>query len=326
LRPSVGIIIVNWNSGRWLKKCLSAVAAQTVEPQRVILVDNASSDTSLLNIEDILPAVEIIKHTDNLGFARANNLAINLLRDLRWTILLNPDAIPVHNWLETLIATASDNPEYSFFACKMIDALSPNLLDGCGDILHISGLAWRSGYGLPIDSSPDFQRECFSACAGAAMYESEAIALAGGFDERFFCYFEDVDLGFRLQLLGLRCLYVPDAIVAHAGSVSSGGKQSDFSIYHGHRNLVWNYVKNMPGWLFWVLLPIHISLNLLSIVWFSLRGKRKLIIEAKKDAICGLPQIWKERKRVQKSRRISPRKIWGKLDKRISFSRAPRRN
>ena len=99
---------------------------------------------------------------------------------------------------------------------------------------------------------------------------------------------------------------MPQAAVSHVGSAMTG-KHSDFSIYHGHRNLVWVYFKNMPGLLFWLYLPQHLLLNLVSLIWFSLRGHARVIFRAKWDALRGLPRILKERKRIQASRKVD---VW----------------
>jgi GT2 family glycosyltransferase len=101
----------------------------------------------------------------------------------------------------------------------------------------------------------------FSACGAAAMYERDLFLGMGGFDERFFCYCEDVDLGFRLQLAGHDCLFVSDAVVGHAGSGITG-RASAFSTYHGTRNRVWTYFKNMPPWVLLLTLPGHAALTL----------------------------------------------------------------
>ena len=137
---------------------------------------------------------------------------------------------------------------------------------------------------------------------------------ADGFDEDYFCYVEDVDLGFRLRLFGHRCLYVPQAEVLHMSSATTG-RHSDFAVYHGHRNLVWTYVKNMPGPLFWILLPGHILLNIVSIIRFLGMGKGRLILKAKKDALKRLPQMWKKRQGIARRRRASVADIWKNLDK-----------
>ena len=146
------------------------------------------------------------------------------------------------------------------------------------------------------------------------MHHRDIFLKAGGFDEDYFCYAEDIDLGFRLRLLGDRCLYVPDAVVHHKGSASTG-KRRDFSIYHGHRNLVWAYVKNMPGPLFWLYLPLHVALNAASIVWYLLKGRWRVILKAKWDAIKGLPGMWKKRRAIQARRSVSGWEIRKTMEK-----------
>ena len=103
------------------------------------------------------------------------------------------------------------------------------------------------GHGVPVSSVSEEVREVFSPCAAAALYRRSALVEIGGFDDDFFCYSEDVDLGFRLMLAGHSCLYVPTSVTHHVGSGTTGGQNSDFAVYHGHRNLVWTYVKDMPG-------------------------------------------------------------------------------
>ena len=104
-------------------------------------------------------------------------------------------------------------------------------------------------------------------------------------------------------------------MVHHVGSGTTGGKNSDFSAYHGHRNLVWTFVKDMPGLLFWLLLPLHVMLNLVSIVWFAFRGQGRVVWRAKRDALLGLPKMWRKRQQIQKSRIASISDIWRVLDK-----------
>ena len=112
-------------------------------------------------------------------------------------------------------------------------------------------------------------------------------------------------------------MYVPDAVVHHVGSATTGGQHSDFSVYHGHRNLAWTFVKDMPGLLFWLLLPLHVALNLASIVWFALRGQGRVIMRAKRDALLGLPKMWRKRIAIQSTRIATAREIWRVMDKQI---------
>jgi GT2 family glycosyltransferase len=307
-RHRIAVIVVNWNSGSLLAECLESLRRQTLVPARIIVVDNASHDGSWSCVPERFPDVTLIRSKKNLGFAAANNLAVREAHDCAWVALLNPDAFATSDWLGQLWQAAHDNPEISFFGSRMLQHYNPDKLDGTGDICHVSGLAWRRDHGASAQEVHRLQGEIFSPCAAAAFYRRDAFLEAEGFDEKFFCYFEDVDLAFRLRLLGHRCLYVPSAVVSHIGSALAGDK-SDFAVYHGHRNLVWSYFKNMPPRLFWRYLPQHLLCNLAALVWFSLRGQAGVIFRAKRDALKGLPKILYRRTTVQALGRASAREI-----------------
>lgn len=281
----------------------------------VVVLDNGDEDPIPEEIYSRFPSVLFLKNVKNIGFAAGNNLLLRKTAGCEWVALVNPDAFLEPDWLSKMLSAAIAHPEYSFFASRLVQAANHEILDGDGDTLHACGLPWREGHGQAISQGAIEPREIFSPCAAAALYRRDAFEAMGGFDEDFFCYFEDVDLGFRLRLAGHRCLLVPDAVAYHVGSASTGGQHSDFAIYHGHRNLVWTYVKNMPGVLFWLLLPLHIILNLATIVWFSIRGKGRVILRAKYDALCGISRMWKKRRDIQRNRRASVGEIWKALDK-----------
>ncbi|HEX5336919.1 MAG TPA: glycosyltransferase family 2 protein [Gallionella sp.] len=313
----VSVIVVNWNGERFLARCLAALLAQTLPPLEIILLDNASSDRSL-DIARRFPSVRLLALDKNTGFARGNNLAIGAASSASdWIALVNPDAFVEPRWLEELLAAAESNPAFDVFGSKLVSADHPAVLDGAGDAYHPSGLVWRMGHGMPAPGCDDAAREVFSPCAAAALYRRSALSEAGGFDEDYFCYVEDVDLGFRLRLAGYRCLYVPRSVAHHVGSGTSGGQHGEFAMLHGHRNLVWTFVKDMPGILFWVLLPLHVLLNLASIVWFVLRGRGKTILRAKCDALSGLPKMWRKRREIQNRRVASVGAIWRQVDLRM---------
>jgi GT2 family glycosyltransferase len=311
----VSVIIVNWNGEQFLERCLTALMSQTLRPHEIILVDNASSDRSL-EIARRFPSVRLIALDRNTGFARGNNLAIEVASvESEWIALINPDAFAEPRWMEALLVAAESNPEFDVFGSELVNATDPTLLDGAGDTYHLSGLVWRMAHGMPVSADTEDEREVFSPCAAAALYRRSALRKVGGFDEDYFCYVEDVDLGFRLRLAGYRCLYVPQSVAHHVGSGTTGGQDSDFAMYHGHRNLVWTFVKNMPGILFWLLLPLHVLLNLVSIIWFALQGRGGVILRAKRDALLNLPKMWRKRQRIQKIRIASTGEIWRQLDK-----------
>ena len=296
------MVVVAHNSGGYLDEVAQSLARLTLKPRRVIVVDNASSDGAVDALAERHPEVEVLRPGRNLGFAAANNEGARAASDCEWIALLNPDAFPEPGWLEALAQAASEHPDYTMIASRLDRATAPGQLDGSGDVYHVSGLAWRRDHRRPVGEGSG-AGEVFSVCAAAALYQRHAFLAAGGFDERFFCYFEDTDLAFRLRLQGHRCWYEPRSMVRHVGS-GTADVESDFTIYHSHRNLVWTYVKNMPGRLFWIYLPQHLLLNVLAVGWFSLRGQARAILAAKRDALRELPRMLRDRRAIQAKRTV----------------------
>lgn len=311
---SVAVIIVNWNGGKLLQRCLEHVLRQSLKPDKILLIDNGSTDNSGLKASEH-PDVTVYFMNRNLGFAAANNWALHQC-ETEWVALLNPDALPKPDWLSNLMRAAQQIPQYSMFGSTQLMLNNPQQLDGLGDVYHCSGIAWREGHGQQRQEIDTRLRDIFSPCACAALYRRDALIELGGFDEDFFCYIEDVDLGFRLRLQGYRAYHVPEAIVYHAGSSSTGGPHSDFAVYHGHRNLVWTFVKNMPNPLFWLLLPLHLAMNAVTLLHFAVRGQSHVIFAAKRDALFGIAKIWRKRRAIQSRRKIVSMQIWRALDKR----------
>ncbi len=296
--PRVAVLIVNYNAGEMLLDCLTHVSRQTWPSMRVIVLDNDSGDGSLELAEQHFPQYDYVRLRHNSGFAVANNRGIALAEDCEWIACLNPDAFPAATWLENLMLASQCYPQFDFFGSLMMSADEPDRLDGTGDIYHVSGAAWRANFHAIFSMiSNDWSevKEIFGPCAAAALYRRNQLVALGGFDERFFCYFEDVDLAFRLRLQGFRSAYVPQAVVRHKGSAITG-YQSDFTVYHGHRNLEWTFFKNMPTTLLWIYLPQHLFLMIASVLTYTLRGKVRVILRAKRDALLGLPGIFRQRR------------------------------
>jgi GT2 family glycosyltransferase len=313
--PLISIVIVTWNSGKHLPRCLDCLAHQTLPDFEIVLIDNGSSDNSIAGLEQQYPhpGLRVERLAGNIGFAAGNNRGANLARG-KWLVLLNADAFPEPDWLAGLIAASQAHPEFSSFSSRQLQASDPSILDGTGDAYHVSGMAWRLGLGYPADQNGLEKTEIFSPCAAAAMYLREAFLDVGGFDEDFFSYFEDVDLGFRLQLRGYRCLYVPGAVVHHVGSASLG-QRSDFAFYHSHRNLVWTYVKNMPSGMFWVYLLEHLIANIIYVLYYVLRGRGKVLLKAKYDALKGLSAARKKRDTIQKRNRAASSDLLKRMER-----------
>jgi GT2 family glycosyltransferase len=305
--PSIAVVVVNWNSGQYLGKCLQNLKDQTLSPARVLVVDNASTDGSMDGLEQKFSEWEFIRLDKNTGFASANNLAVNQVEGCDWVAFLNPDAFAHPDWLENLMQAVESFPDVKMFGSHMLGH-DNDLIDGTGDIYHVSGVAWRRDHGMKSSKVNRELGEIFSPCAAASLISRDAFLEVGGFDEHFYCYNEDVDLSFRLRLIGCRCIYVPDAVVEHVGSGTTS-RYSDFAVYHGQRNLVWSYFRNMPGVWFWVYLPQHILFSVVALIWFSLKGKAVPVFKARWDALKGLPRVLKLRKETQNSKTVADAKV-----------------
>ncbi len=310
------VVIVNWNSWEYLYSCLESVSQQTFREFRVVVVDNNSETPGRQDLCVEFPFLTLITNDTNVGFAAANNAAIQAAADCEWVVLLNPDTLPRKDWLERLCNAAAVNPEFSFFGSRLVMAATPDTLDGTGDVYHMSGLSWRAGHGVSVTSVTQEAHEIFSPCAAAAMYRRKDLLAVGGFDEDFFCYNEDVDLGFRLRLAGHRALSVPDSIVLHHGSATTSIR-SDFAVYHGHRNLVWTWFKDMPLLLLLLFLPIHVAYNIACVLLYLKRGQGRVILRAKWDAIKGLGKMWAKRKGIHDASSLSSKKLWKAVDKHL---------
>jgi GT2 family glycosyltransferase len=307
--PLVSVIIVYWNSAEHIPRCLDCLAKQTFPDFEILLINNGPFDQKLEELGQKYSTLVLhVEHLGtNLGFAKANNLGAQLARG-RWVALLNSDAFPELDWLEKLLQATEMNPEFSFFASRQLQANAPELLDGAGDAYHISGLGWRRYYNLRSEHYALGAEEVFSPCGAAALYLRDDFLQAGGFDEDYFSYFEDVDLGFRLRLNRKRCLYVPEAVVRHVGSASTK-KKGSFSVYYGYRNMMWTFVKDMPGILLWLYLPVHVGTILFFILYLTLRDQGSVIWRAVFDAVSGLPKILAKRRMIQQNRKVRPREL-----------------
>ena len=309
LSSSVSILLLTWNSAAYLPRCLRCLQDQTFKNFEVVIIDNGSTDGCVDGIESRWPglSLRVVRLSQNTGFTAGNNLGARLATG-EWLALLNTDAFPEPTWLENLLRAVRHSQQYSFFASRQVSAIDSSLLDGDGDAYHVSGLAWRWGLGYPVNSRGLENREVFGACAAAALYKRDIFLQVGGFDEDLFSYLEDVDLSFRLRLMGHRCLYVADAVVYHIASASLG-IASDFAIYHANRNLVWIWLRNMPGHLFWRFLPQHLLANLIYIGYYLLRGRGRVSIRSKLDAARGLRRALEKRRQTQCQRVASDAEI-----------------
>jgi hypothetical protein len=315
---TVTVIIVNWNGKSFIEKCLDGIKQQTFRDFKAIVVDNGSSDESPELIEKEYPWVQLIRLPKNFGFCRANNIAIKMC-DSAYVALLNNDAIPEKAWLHHLVRTLDKNKEAGFCASKMLYHDRPNVIDRAGDGYTIAGAGLLHGRGKRDDQFHQ-NKWIFGASGGAAIYRMSMLRDIGLFDEDFFLIYEDVDLSFRAQLSGYKCAYVPEAVVYHLATQTIG-YDSATSIYYGHRNLEWVYIKNMPWRLVIKTAVCHIMYNLAALCYFSIKGHTRTYIKAKMDAIKSLKIVMNKRKYIQKRRKSEDKDLWFLFNHELFFHR-----
>ena len=301
--PLISILIVAYQSGSTLARCLEGLRRQTLRDFEILIVDNASTDGAPQQAVAIDPSIRLIEPGANLGFAAGNNLAARQARG-RWLALLNPDAYPDAGWLAALVAGTARYPEVRCFTSLQMVADEPGLMDGTGDVMTSAGIPFRGGYHRrrPADL---LEGEVFSACGAATLIDRELFLGLGGFDERFFCYCEDVDLGYRLRLAGKPTLLLPAAVVEHVGSASTGVR-SDFSIFHGSRNRIWTFIKNTPPLLLWLTAPLHVAVTAGLLLLHWRRGDAAPMVRGIRAAFQrqALVPILASRRDLQAARRV----------------------
>ena len=288
-------MIPNFNGERWLPGVLDSVAAQTHPATEVVVVDDGSTDGSLALLAARHPDVRVLALGRNGGFARAANAGLAATR-AGAVALVNTDVVLDPRWLEHALGALAAAPGAASVATKMLDLADSTLLYDAGDVLRRDGACEQRGRFERDSGQFDAPGEVFSACAGAALYRSDAVRAAGGFDERFGTYLEDVDLGLRLRLAGWRCRWEPRAVARHAGGGSTGALQ------HGpgawvERNTLLLVARTFP--LRW--LPL-VGYRQLAWAWHAIRaGGLRAHLSGVRMALPLLPEFARERRRLRET-------------------------
>ncbi len=254
----MSIVIPNYNGAACLEPCLRSLLHQSYEQAEILVVDNASRDHSLEMVRRVAPQARILLQTTNLGFAAAVNRGIEAARG-DWIAILNNDTEAARDWLAECHAAVERHPDASFLACRILDIHRRDHIYSAGDCFLRAGIGYRRGQEKADCEEYRDERQIFSACGCAALYRREAIEAACGYDERFFAYLEDVDLGLRLQVAGACGYYVPTAIIYHQGGATSGGEFAPLAVRLRTRNAILVLLKSVPGRILWRCWPMILA-------------------------------------------------------------------
>ena len=291
------ILIVAYRSAATLPRVSAALAAQTLAPSRILVLENGSPDADRVQERHLPPGATLVTSESNLGFAQGNN-RLAAMANTEWLALLNPDAYPDPDWIERLMAGAHACPQADIFGSTQWADDGRTRLDGAGDVWHALGMAYRGGHGSA--GPPPATGESFAACGAAMMIRRSLFERLGGFDADFFCYMEDVDLCYRARLQGARVVQLADAHVVHQGGASSDAAGL-FAFRHGARNRIWTLLKCTPAVWLTLLAPFMLAATALLWLFAARQGRAGEFAQAMAQALRGAPRIWSKRRATQRS-------------------------
>jgi len=319
--PLISVIILNWNGIRHLGSCLDALSAQTYSPVEAIVVDNGSTDGSLEWVRTHSPGVRLIENGKNLGFGGGMNIGIHAARG-RYVMILNNDTRLDPGCVGALKESIEKDENYGACASKILLEEEGDRIDAAGIAICPDGLSIGRGR-LEKSGLYDREMEVFFASGCACLYRREMLEDIGLFDEDFFAYAEDTDMGWRARLAGWRCIYSPKAVVFHLHSASSG-PYSHLKAYLVERNRIWVAIKNFP-------LPLLIfgqCFALWRYLWqgygaftgkgaagrftteFSKMDLAKILVKVYLSIWKSFPQLLRKRKIIQNRKRIPNREVY----------------
>ncbi|MFH1457036.1 MAG: glycosyltransferase family 2 protein [Patescibacteria group bacterium] len=323
----VSIIIPNYNGKHFLEKCLKSLREQTFSDFEIILIDNGSSDGSIGFIKNHFSEVKIIANKKNTGFAKACNQGIKLAVG-KYIILLNNDTMVDKKWIKSLVLTAEHDSSIGMCASKILSEKNVLLVDSVGVNICFNGMSRGRGR-LEQDRWQHNKTEEILLPSGcAALYRKEMLDEIGFFDESFFAYCEDTDLGLRGQLAGWKAVLVSDAIVYHYYS-GTAGSYSPLKAFLVERNHVLVVLKNFPIWLI-LLFPFFTFWRYLLQFYgilvrrgssnefvqsFSFWRLPLIVFKAYFSILTKLPKILIQRRKIKKQQKISNKKFYLLLKK-----------
>ncbi len=311
------IIIVNYNGGELLQRCVQAAVSglPPTNTDEILLVDNVSTDGSADAVEANFPTVQVIRSTENLGFAGGNNLAVQYAKG-EYLAFLNPDAVAEPAWHDQLIAALETTPQAGMATSKIVLLEKPDTINTCGGEMHITGLTLCRGMGAPHNTYT--QQDEVSAISGAAFAMRRDLYLElGGFDESFFLYIEDTDLSLRVRLAGYRCIYVPTSLVYHNYELRFGPKKTLYQERNRYRMLL----KSLHWQTILALLPALLLAEIVTWGFVVLRDRKRFMnkLHAYVSIAQHWPTIMQQRADVQATRRVSDHELLALCTYRIAY-------
>ncbi|MBM7567984.1 glycosyltransferase [Paenibacillus sacheonensis] len=271
--PTASVCIVTYNSESDIAACLEAVLSLSYPLERIVIVDNASSDNSCGVVRRFLDNVHLVENKANVGFAQGQNQAI-ALTSTDYVLTLNPDVRLDPNYLGKLIEVMESDRRIGSATGQLVLGSDPNIIDSTGIVMGKTRRVWDRGGGDPSSKWQE-SGELFGVSAAAAVYARrmiDDIKLDGQFfDETYFAYKEDVDVAWRAKLLGWKAYYAAEAKASHGRGWKYEGRKSRKSVplfirRHSYQNRIFTIIKNEPAnWTLLLTIPRLLGLELLQV-------------------------------------------------------------
>src|SRR5579859_3178787 len=317
MMPEISVIIANWNGKHFLGDCLSALRRQTFRDFETILVDNGSTDGSVEFVRKHFPEVSPLALNEKLGFT-GGNIAGYELAGGSLIVLLNNDTEADSEWLQEIHNGSVSFANAGSFASKMMYFDERHRIENCGFEMAITGTPTELGRDEPDGPEWCRPRNIFGACGGAVAYRRSMLNDIGFLDPDFFMIYEDVDLSFRAQLAGYRCVYLPKAVVYHRYR-STIRKRPGTQVFYAQRNIELVYLKNLPTALVLRSAPTRLLYEIGAFVYFFRFGAGTAFLRAKVAALLKLPSILRKRWTIQKRKTVKNSELCAVL-RRSAFS------
>lgn len=287
----VSIVIPNYNGINYIEECIDSILTQDFKDFEIIIIDNCSSDGSCELIKSKYPYIKLICNPENYGFSKAVNEGI-LASKGEYVILLNNDTKVESDWVSKLVHCMDQKIDVFSCCSKMISYNERDKIDDAGDFYTLLGWTIKRGMGKNVRKYCR-DSKIFSSCAGAAIYNKRILNKIGYFDENFYAYMEDVDIGYRAKIFGYNNFFCSNAIVYHIGSATSGSKYNSFKVRLAARNNIYVIFKNMPAIQLIINLPFILLGFFIKWIFFYIKGFGSEYIIGIKEGIKNLNKIEK---------------------------------
>lgn len=316
---SLYVVVPNWNGADMLEVCFRSLTSQGTKCT-VVMVDNGSDDDSVTLVENKFPNVVVLKNPKNLGFTGGVNPGINYALENGATAvaLFNNDAVADENWLKYLDSALKNEKQAGIVTCKLLRSDKKHF-DSTGDFYSTRGIPFPRGRNQIDKQQFDSEKYVFAASGGASIYRASMLREIGLFDDKYFAYYEDVDISFRAQLAGWKVLYEPRAVAYHDLSQTSS-KMGDFTRYHSIKNFLILYSKCMPTRLYFKYLPLFLYQFCRTTMRAIVDKKIGVWARAVRAFLSLIPSIIKDRRKINALRRTSDAEI----DKLLYKQRPPK--